>query len=63
VGKAFVPMLHFWHGGRGSCRFKKAALQKSGLSGTYASLEGSNQLGSRQGAILTDGQEGSQGSR
>lgn len=56
-----MPMLHRWHGGRspcrgdGTCGSKKAALQKSGLSGTRVLLEGSNQLWSRQGAILTEG--------
>lgn len=59
--KDVVPMLHCWHGGRSSCRgdgmcgLEKAALQKSVLSGTRALLEGSNQLWSRQGAILTEG--------
>jgi len=58
-----VPTLHHWHGGWSSsrgdstCGLKKAALQKSVLSGTHALLEGSNQLWSRQGAILTDGQK------
>lgn len=61
VRKDVVPMLHCWHGGRsscgghGMCGLKKAALQKSALSGTRALLEGSNQLWSRQGAILTEG--------
>lgn len=56
-----MPMFHCWQEGRSSCRgdgmcgLKKAALQKSVLSGTHALLEGSNQLWSRQGAILTEG--------
>lgn len=64
VRKDVVPMFHCWHGGRSSCRgdstceLKKAALQKSVLSGTHALLERSKQLWSRQGAILTDGQKG-----
>lgn len=45
-----MPMLHHWHEGRSSCRgdsmckLKKAALQKSVLSGTHALLKGSNQV-------------------
>lgn len=59
--KDVVPVLHRWRGGRsscsgdGTCGLKKAALQKSVLSGTRALLEGSDQLWSRQGAILTEG--------
>lgn len=62
--KDVVPTLQCWRGGRsswrgdGTCELKKAALQKSVLSGTHALLEGFNQLWSRQGAILTDGQKG-----
>lgn len=59
--KDVVPVLHRWRGGRsscsgdGTCGLKKAALQKSVLSGTRALLEGSDQLWSRQGAVLTEG--------